>query len=65
MEYATFTPVTVKDPFHFYHPGELYCEHCGQCWSQYYDDYAGMQDMDFIVCTCGDPICQVGELKNA
>ncbi len=65
MEYATIRPAISEEHQCLYYQNDLYCEHCGQRWSPSYNDYAGMQDLDFIVCSCGEAICQVGELKNA
>ena len=64
MEHAHFSSINVKNTIYPIIFEDLYCEHCNQLWSSCYDDYAGMQDIDFIICTCGEQVCQVGELKQ-
>ncbi len=64
MEHATINHDSFANKIHLYPARNLVCECCGQPWSSNYADYAGMQDLDFIICSCGEQVCQVNELKN-
>ncbi len=63
MKYATFT--VDKTLSWKFTPREqtLTCDRCGIIWSRRYEDYRGMQDIDFIICACGEIICQLSDLK--
>ncbi len=63
MEYATITvDKIIREKFRpVVQP--MSCDRCGLIWSSEYEDYSGMQDPDFIICSCGEIICQVGDLK--
>lgn len=64
MEHAHFTVDKNINRGFIFAGDPLRCDHCYQIWSADYADYAGMQDRDLIVCSCGEIVCQVGDLKT-
>lgn len=63
MEHARYIVDKIENQSLVLKSDSLRCNHCGQVWSANYSDYAGMQDLDFIICSCGQIVCQVSELK--
>ena len=64
MEHATLINNSFSGEINWLAGSNLNCDSCGQIWSSTYGDYAGMQDNDYVICSCGEQVCQVGELKT-
>ena len=45
-------------------PTILLCPNCSTPWSADYEDYCWMRDNDLLFCSCGEALCNVGELKE-
>jgi len=42
----------------------LHCNYCGQLWSGDPDDYPGLRDTEYVICSCGNPIARKEELGD-
>jgi len=42
----------------------LICEYCGSCWSPDPEDYPALRDQEYLICSCGAPLCRKADLYD-